>query len=186
MFLNKVRHSTRQSVNKDMNQLIIINALSDILVNIKPKCSDNILLNILPAIRYHHEPFQLWLFCKIAIVIGIIREHDKLFSFLLYLFFCNCLHILQLFITQNDKCNRLNSLIPHKNVSGLLVIDYLYFLVEVSFETDLHLAGLLVSEVSRQADDNCIAGQEGYFFGKHSVLAYPGNLLIVVNVYFAL
>jgi hypothetical protein len=54
--LNPIRNGTRKPFHKDMNELILINTLSDLLINVQLKSADNIVFDIGPAIGQEPEP----------------------------------------------------------------------------------------------------------------------------------
>ncbi len=55
--LNPIGNGTREPLHKDMNELVLINAFSDLLINVQPKSADNIVFDIGPAIGQEPEPF---------------------------------------------------------------------------------------------------------------------------------
>jgi hypothetical protein len=128
-----VGNGAGESFHKDMNELILINALCNLLVNVQSKGADDIVFDIGPAIGQEPEPLQLRLFDQVAMPFGVLVEEDELLAFFLDLLFGDGFHVLQLLLCQNDESNRLDGLVPHPDVAWLPVVLDLYLLVEVFF-----------------------------------------------------
>ncbi len=78
-----VGNSAGEPFNKDMNELILINALCNLFVNVQPECADDIVFDIWPAIGQESEPLQLRLFDQVTMPFWVLVEEDKLLAFFL-------------------------------------------------------------------------------------------------------
>lgn len=86
-----------------MNKFVFVDAFSGFLLNIKCEGSDYIALNVRPGVRYEPEPIKLRLFNEILKIVRVLVKEDEFLPLLLYFLFGNRLHVLKLFLTQNDK-----------------------------------------------------------------------------------
>ncbi len=129
--LDPFRHITRQLINKHMDQLIVINTLSIVLVIKKIEHVDDVVLDIGPVVGEESEAIVLWLLNEVLELVWFGVVENELLAFFLYLLFGNGFHVLELFLAQNHKCNGLNRLVPHAYVTGVFVVLDLYKLVEI-------------------------------------------------------
>lgn len=100
-----IGYVTRQAVHKHMDEFVFVNALSDFLVDVKPKSADYVIFDIWPAVGDESEALKLGLLDEVAKLVGIRIVKDKLLTFLLNLLFSDRFHVLELLLAKDDERN---------------------------------------------------------------------------------